>query len=209
MKITLFGATGQTGQLVLHRALAAGHEVTALARRPEAIVMQHSKLHVVKGDALNAADVERAIAGQEGVISTIGARTLKPDTICADSARLIIAAMQATGARRYITISGAGLGDNAGVIIERIVRPTLLKNVYADALAQDTLVQASDLDWTIVRPYRLTNGAGTNYVVSAQKFPSPLIIRSTSRADVATCMVRELNDTGYVRKIVFISSWAI
>jgi uncharacterized protein YbjT (DUF2867 family) len=37
MKLTVFGPTGSTGEQIVRQALAAGHEVTAVARRPEAI----------------------------------------------------------------------------------------------------------------------------------------------------------------------------
>lgn len=209
MKIALFGATGQMGHEILKRALPAGHEVTALARTPAKLDVQHPHLHVVQGDALKAEDVARVVQGQDAVISVIGARTLKRDTICEDTARNALAAMRQAGVNRLICISGAGLGDNAGFLIQNIVRPLLLKNVYADALAQDTLIQQSDLDWTIVRPYRLTNGAESNYQAAAKPFRSPLIIRMTSRSDVAAFMMREAVTPRYVRHIAYVSSRAI
>ncbi|GAC1504712.1 MAG: SDR family oxidoreductase [Ktedonobacteraceae bacterium] len=207
MKIALFGATGKTGGLVLGQALPAGLEVTAVVRNPAKLAMQHPNLHVVKGDALKLEEVQQGIRGQDAVVSVIGARTLKPDTICSDSARNIIAAMKSEGIRRFVCISGAGLGDNAGFIISYIFRPLILKNVYADALAQDALIQASGLDWTIVRPYRLDDGAATQtYKTSPFAFPSPLLLRYTSRVDVADFMVKEVQQGKFIQKIAFVST---
>jgi len=210
MKITLMGATGQTGSLVLSKLLAAGHDVTALVRTPSKMTVQDPNLRLVQGDVLKRDDVTQVVAGSDAVISVIGARTLKPDTICADSARIVIEAMHSTGARRFVCISGAGLNDNAGFIIQRIVRPLLLKNVYADAIEQDKLIAASELDWTIVRPYRLTTGAATaHYKVADQPFRSPIFLRWTSRADVADFMARESQANQHIQKITFISSGSL
>lgn len=207
MKITLMGATGQTGRLVLSKALAAGHDITALVRNPSKMTLQDPHLRLVQGDILRLDDVTQVVRGSDATISVIGSRTLKPDTICTDSARIVIDAMRMTGVRRFICISGAGLNDNAGFIIQHIVRPLLLKNVYADAVEQDKVIAASGLDWTIVRPYRLTMGAATTtYRVADHPFRSPVFLRWTSRADVADFMARESQENQHIQKITFISS---
>ncbi len=210
MNIALLGATGGIGRLVLDKALARGHQVTALARTPSKLDVQSPSLHISQGDALKPDDVQKVIGGQDLIISTIGARTLKPDTICEESARNVLSALAQTGVRRFICISGAGLGDNAGLIIEKIIRPLLLKNVYADALAQDALIKRSEIDWTIVRPYRLTNGPeSSTYQVARNPFRSPILIRMTTRADVADFMVKEAEERQYLHSIAFISSKGI
>ncbi len=87
MKISIFGATGLTGGHIVKLALDAGDEVTALARDPSKVGVTHPKLRVVQGDGTVAADVERAIAGQDAVIAAIGARTRKANTVRSDMAR--------------------------------------------------------------------------------------------------------------------------
>ncbi|HEV2659963.1 MAG TPA: NAD(P)H-binding protein, partial [Ktedonobacteraceae bacterium] len=70
--------------------------------------------------------------------------------------------------------------------------------------------QSSSIDWTIVRPYRLTDGEGTtHYKVASAPFPSPLIIRTTTRADVADFMVKELQARNFSKKIAFISTRSV
>lgn len=49
MKVTIFGGTGATGQLVIQKALSAGHSVTAFARTPSKISIQHVNLIVIDG----------------------------------------------------------------------------------------------------------------------------------------------------------------
>ena len=50
MKITIFGATGQIGHLLVTQALQASYDVTAYSRRPNALNMEHEKLQIVVGN---------------------------------------------------------------------------------------------------------------------------------------------------------------
>ena len=73
----------------------------------------------------------------------------------------IIDAMKAAQVSRLIWISSHGVGDSrgrSGFLFERIFVPLRLRAEFADKERQEALVTASDLDWTIVRPARLTNG---------------------------------------------------
>ena len=72
MRLTLFGATGRTGQHLLEQALAAGHEVTVLARDPSKVKSQNARLKTLTGNVQNTAQVEQAIADSECVISVLG-----------------------------------------------------------------------------------------------------------------------------------------
>ncbi len=72
LKLVVFGASGRTGVHVVEQALAAGHTVTAFVRNPSKISIQHPNPILFQGDVMDAAAVEEAIAGQEGVISALG-----------------------------------------------------------------------------------------------------------------------------------------
>src|SRR3569623_1809942 len=71
MKLVVFGATGGTGRCILDLALAAGHDVLALARKPEAIPLR-DHLAVEQGDVLVAEDVASAVQGADAVLSAFG-----------------------------------------------------------------------------------------------------------------------------------------
>ena len=160
MKIALFGATGKTGRLVLDRFLSQGHVVTVLVRTPAKLDIQHPNLHVHKGDALIAEDVTTIVRGQDAVVSTLGARSLKPDPICSVAVSTITSAMTQVGVKRFVSLSGVALGEKPGFVMT-IIRQLLLKNVYADAIESDAIIQRTDHEWTIVRPYRMTGGQST------------------------------------------------
>ena len=53
MKLVVFGATGNTGRNVVEQALEAGHEVTAVARKPPALKISHARLEVLRGDVMD------------------------------------------------------------------------------------------------------------------------------------------------------------
>ena len=72
MKLVVFGSTGGIGAQFVTQALAAGHEVTAVARRPSDILVRHERLEVVQGDVLAPEIVRQAVAGKEIVISALG-----------------------------------------------------------------------------------------------------------------------------------------
>ena len=71
MKIALFGATGSVGGYFLNKALAAGHDVTALVRSPEKLGAQLN-LSAVKGDVTNVSDVQNVIDQADIVVSCLG-----------------------------------------------------------------------------------------------------------------------------------------
>ena len=71
MNVALFGSTGGIGRATARALLAAGHRVTALARRPETLGANPG-LIVIGGDALNKADVARTLSGTDAAIVTLG-----------------------------------------------------------------------------------------------------------------------------------------
>jgi uncharacterized protein YbjT (DUF2867 family) len=102
--------------------------------------------------------------------------------------------MKAAGVSRLIWISSHGVGDargHSGFVFERIFMPLRLRAEVADKERQEAIVAASDLDWTIVRPARLTNGPATGRPRAQARLPVS-IRDSISRADVAQFAIHEL-----------------
>ncbi|MDX1521840.1 MAG: SDR family NAD(P)-dependent oxidoreductase, partial [Anaerolineae bacterium] len=71
-KVVVFGATGGVGRQLVAQALEQGHAVTAFARTPAKLDINHENLTVVQGDVMDAASVERAMQGQEAVLAALG-----------------------------------------------------------------------------------------------------------------------------------------
>jgi putative NADH-flavin reductase len=74
MKLLIFGATGGTGRALVQQSLAQGHEVTAFVRNPAKFRATHQNLRVAQGDILRYDTVERAVGGQDAVLSALGVR---------------------------------------------------------------------------------------------------------------------------------------
>jgi putative NADH-flavin reductase len=195
MKLIIFGATGGNGKYLVPQALEAGHDVTAVARRSEAITIQHKRLKVVQGDVFKPATIEPAMKDQDAVISTLGASDRGPTTVYSEGIANIIQAMRATGVRRLLCISATGL--EPGPLWQRLIAKPLLwaafKNSYTDLVRMETVVKASEVDWTIVRPPRLTDGPRTGqYHDAINKHLNDAMI--ISRADLASYMLSQLDN---------------
>ena len=202
MKVVIFGASGGTGRELLRQGLDAGHEVTAFVRDPAKLEVSHERLRVVRGDVKDAAAVAQAVAGQDAVLSALGPS--KPDfNSMTVGARHILEAMTRHGVRRLVTLTGAGVPDAND-------RPTLLHHVISfllkrisprvleDATRHVEQMRASDVDWTIVRAGRLTDGPKTGDVKVGWvgTGPKPFV----SRADAAAFMLREVGERRHVRQ---------
>src|SRR5688572_11660953 len=108
MKIVVFGASGGTGLEVVKQALDAGHLITAFVRTPSKVPIQHPNLTFIQGDVMDAAAVEKAIVGQEAVISVLGPVRPPVPHMMETAAKNIVAAMKKHGIRRIVSMTGAG-----------------------------------------------------------------------------------------------------
>lgn len=203
MKILIVGATRGIGRQLLEQALASGHSVTALARNPQRLAAQHERLRLLKGDILDPGPVAAATAGQDAVCCTIGVKTpWEQAGVFAEGTRQLLQAMKKAGVRRLMCVTGIGAGDSkghGGFLYDRIFYPLLLRAVYADKDRQESLIKASDVDWTIVRPGFLTNGPLTgNYRVLTEL--TGITAGRISRADVAHFILKELESKRHLRQ---------
>jgi len=202
MKLIVFGSTRGIGRQVVAQALDAGHQVTAIARNPGAMTMRHERLQVVCGDALEPDSFRQAVTGQDVVVSALGILTKEPTLFYSSSIANIMEAMHAARVRRLFCVS-AGATDPGGW--QRwIVKPILWQlhgEMYIDLLRMEAAVKASGLDWTILRPPRLTDDQRSGrYQVAINRH----LMRGVSipRADVADFVLTHLKDTTTYRGIV-------
>jgi putative NADH-flavin reductase len=203
MKLVVFGANGATGRLTTEQALARGHLVTAVTRRPGSFPVTGAGLRVVGADVLDAAAVDAVIAEQDAVISSIGLPYTKETVrVYSQGSANIIAAMRDHGLRRLVCVTSTGTtGEHAEgetFTFKRIIAPILLRlgrTIYEDMARMEKLVAASGLDWTVIRPAGLFDGnAVTDYRAEARRLPG----RFTSRADLADLLLREATGNDHI-----------
>ncbi len=210
-KLLIFGATGGTGRQLVEQALAQGYAVTAFARNPAAIPTKHVNLTIVQGDVMDCASVERAVQGQDIVLSAIGSPANKIGTVRSDGTRTIIRAMEKAGVRRFICQTSLGYGDSRDVLdrtpfyFKHLIVPFILRKGFADHALQEDYIKQSQLDWVIVRPGNLTDGNRTG--VYRHGFPATdkAVKVKVSRADVADFMLKQVRDDTYLGKTPGIS----
>jgi len=201
MKLAVFGATGTVGRHLVEQALAHGHEVTAFARRPAALKLEHAALTRRAGDVLDRDAVADAVAGHDAVLVALGAG--RKGTVRAVGTRHVIEAMSRHGVRRLICETTLGAGDSRAMLNffwKRIMFGLLLRPAYADHQAQEAAIQASGLDWTIVRPAAFTDGPATGRYRHGFTATAKDLTLKISRADVADFMLRQLTDDSYLRR---------
>lgn len=209
MQITVFGATGRTGQHVVEQALSAGHDITILVRDPSKVKWQDLRLKVLAGNVQNAEQVEQAVAGAEAVISVLGPTTNKPVYEISAGVAHILRAMQRQGVRRLVISAGAGVGDPNDApgpfnhLLNLLLR-LFARYAYEDMAQAVAKVRASDLDWTVVRAPMLTDGPRTGKIRVA--YVGKGMGSRISRADMADFILRQATDNTYLRQAPAISN---
>jgi len=208
MKIIVFGATGRTGKQIVQQALNAGHLVMAVARNPAALDITHPDLTIVKGDVLQLHSFENTLKGFDAVFSVIGKDATKPTTLYSQGVSNIMIAMQKNNVKRLIAMSAAAVVTNprlsfllkiATKILQRI-----LKHPFADILRMEKAIQRSNLDYTIVRPPKLTNKPLTGqYRFAINEWLAHCT--SISRADLAHFMIHIISDSKTYQSTIEIS----
>jgi putative NADH-flavin reductase len=221
MKLTIFAATGGIGRLLVDQAVDAGHEVTAVVRNPGRLTQN---VHAVTAD-LSAPDpkaLRGAVEGADAVLSAFGPSTRAQTGITASGTRAIVEAMQATGTRRIVVVSAAPVSTTAspgrphpprrdpgeGPLMRYIGGPMsklFLGRHFSDLAVMEDILRESGLDWTSIRPPRLTDKPMTGSYRTAveQNLKNGVY---ASRADVAHCMLRVLDDPTTIKQAIGIAA---
>ena len=203
MRLALLGGTGRIGRHLLTSTLAAGHEVTVLARDPAGLSGQPAAsgaLTVIGGGATDQAAVHAAVDGADAVLSALGPRGAKTPDLLGIAARNITAAMEKTGARRLICVSAAGAFIESDPDMGRLVKlilPRVFATNFADTREMEAAIAESGLDWTMVRAARLVNTPETGRYRVRPDYP-PQGGGKISRADVAHFMAAVLADGSWI-----------
>ena len=167
MKILLFGITGRTGSLVAAEAIKRGHKVVGIARDPKKVTVKD--VEIVAGTPYNFDTVRKAMIGCNAVIIALSTlpqsgglfgKVKSPLDIMSVSTTNAIRAMKEKDIKRIVVMTALGTGDSARELpsfITFIMNLTNIKYSYIDHDAQEKMLEKSDLDWTIVRPVRLTD----------------------------------------------------
>lgn len=201
MKVLVLGATGATGRLIVRDATAGGHHVVALVRAQANSNLPRAE--VIEGDVRDEGTLVSALSGCDAVVSALGTGMGFRDVdLLTVATRALVAAMTRTGVRRLICISALGVGDSrhhGGFVFDRLFQPLLLGPAYKDKDRQEAAIRTSPLDWVIVRPAMLTNGAPRGRVRATTDLDG-VNGGKIARADVAQFVVEQLTTDTWLRR---------
>jgi putative NADH-flavin reductase len=213
MKITIFGATGFSGQAILAEALKQGHEVTILVRDASKVQIKHKNLTIVEGNVLDPAAVVSVLRHQEAVIQCLGIGGKgdgKPNTFVSDATKIIVEEMQKHEVKRLIAISNVGAGNSRAFqpwFFTKIILPYFmkwLKVIIEDKNRMEPVIMNSGLDWTIVRCPNITDKKAKNTLHAS--LDGKKLKLSITLPDMARFMTDQLTDRSFVKQAPSISN---
>lgn len=204
MRLAVLGAAGRTGKLIVEQALGHGDDVIAL-QHERRLGIEHPRLTIVDGDARDFDAVRALVEGGDAVATALGRSSGAPRDLLESSAATLVHAMAEADVSRVAAVSAAGAfarTDRRLSLRFRALIATSLRASYDDLEAMERRFMASGLDWTIVRPYGLSDGELTGrYRISPDGALLPKASR-VSRADVAAFVLKALSTGAFARKAV-------
>jgi uncharacterized protein YbjT (DUF2867 family) len=166
-KILILGANGQLARHTTPFFLEKpGVQLTLYLRRANRLINPDpGRVTLVEGDVLDGNSLTVAMQGQDVVYANLAGAMEQ-------QARAIVNAMHATGVKRLIFISSMGIySEVPGEKYRSVLDP------YRDSAA---VIEASDLDYTILRPGWFTHENEINYQITQKVNPSrAMTCRST------------------------------
>jgi putative NADH-flavin reductase len=208
MNITIFGASGRTGQQLVSQALEKGHLVTAHVRRPDALNISHPNLKIITGTLDHTDRLKESINGADACFSVLGGNSLTRHSVeIMSGIDRIVTVMEECGVRRYIYLSSIGVGESRFYVsqpVRFLIADVMLRVPFADHNANEKRIFASSLQWTVVRPGSLTDGPKTgNLKHGSDKITIKGNVK-ISRANVASFMLEQLENSAYINKAVWL-----
>ena len=205
--LAIFGVSGRTGCELANIASVKGWEVRGLVRPTSVLEGDIGTCRIVKGNFDDLDRVIETIADSAAVCCLIGPRPPYKDVFCATATAAIIAAMKQTGCRRLICQTGAMIGPapNRSHPMEWAAR-TFARwhpEIARDREEQERLIETSGLDWTIVKPPRLTDSP-PRHRVQARSSLQVGLLSTISRADLAAFIFDEVQTGRFVRQRIFV-----
>jgi len=210
MKLTIFGATGVTGKLLVKQALEKGDQVIAYVRNPAKLDIKHERLTIIQGELADEEKIESALKGSDAVLSVLGPRGGSKSKPLTRGMEIIIAVMKKQGVRRLIVTSTLSAKDPHDLpefrakVLVALVR-LAMRTAYEEIVSLANTVRASDLDWTIVR-LTLLNNKPKSGKVRAGYLGKGEVGTWISRADIADFLLKQVTDTKYLQQAPAISN---
>ncbi|MBU5478388.1 NAD(P)H-binding protein [Eubacterium sp. MSJ-13] len=184
-KVVVFGAAGHTGKYITEKMKGEQDiELSVFVRNLAKFEgMDMSGVKIIKGDALNADDVKKAMEGQDVLLCSLEGDVLK-------MAQNIVSALDETSVKRIIWITGMGIHHE--ITGMRGVMLNMLAKKRPDYIEAADTIAASKADTTLLRCPGIKNGHNTKYFLTKEgEQPAH---KDIERAGIAQCMLDMIRD---------------
>jgi uncharacterized protein YbjT (DUF2867 family) len=187
-KIAVLGAGGQIAKLAIRQLLGSGmDELTLYLRHPKKVSdLANEQVSVTVGDVLDESLLTQTVRGQDVVYANLGGSDIEAQ------ARTVVSALDAAGVTRLIWISTLGIYDEVPGAFGAWNHSMLDGGYLETYAAAAAVIEASDLDYTIVRPAWLTNKDEVDYELTQKG--EPFKGTEVSRKSVADLVVQLVRD---------------
>ncbi len=192
MRILVIGAAGRTGQLVVQQAISRGHIIAALARRPERLGPLEAPHIATAGDATEPDLLHQVVRDQDAVICAVGSSPIL---------RALIPAMTDARVSRLVMTSSRSIFATKPKLLLDLVWWRFRK-LYADLTRAEGMLEASALDWSIVRATMLRDGPHTGVVHTDFQINATGGDWKLNRADYAMELLDVTEDPAMARRAV-------
>lgn len=211
MKLAILGSTGFVGKVLLKKALDRGHQVKTLVRSPEKLGEFKDRVEFIQGTVFEAADIEASVAGTEAVLSTVAPNQRHPQNpeMYKNAMENLVAALDKQNIKRFIHIGGAvhAGGENENWTVSRRMLRFFLTIVSKPSLIAKQLewevLKKSDLDWTLVRPPRVSKKEPAGNLLADEKNLAGLEIGVEELADF---ILDQIDSKNWIRKAPLVAS---
>lgn len=209
-RIVVFGAAGRTGKYIVQYGLEAGHHVTAFDRHPDTpYAITHPNFTHLVGDVYSEEDVEKAIEGQDVVISAIGTNQIDGPAVnlMSDGMKLFTAAMKKFGVKRVLAVGGlAVLQLNETMqLIDKPDYPAEYKTVGLGHNKVYKVFLETDLDWTFVCCPNIEDHARSGKYNVNKDYPAQGVF-AISTGNLADFILKEMEENKFVKSRVGIAN---
>jgi uncharacterized protein YbjT (DUF2867 family) len=201
VQVVIAGAHGKIGLRLVALLAGRGDVVTGVVRNSDHrgdVEQAGGTVAVVDLESATADELAVHLADADAVVFTAGAGpgsgVARKDTVDRAAAELLAEAARLAGVRRYLLVSSTGVDEPLDPERDEV----WAAYVKAKKAAEEAL-RATDLDWTILRPGRLTDDPGTGRVLLA---PPPVERADVTRDDTAAVLAALLDSPGSVGKVL-------
>ena len=210
MNVLIFGATGGIGRWAVEHAQRRGYHVTAYVRNASKMP-ECSGIKIIEGSITDAEKVKRALEGQDAVIWCVGIpmkrRLTSWDSL--EGHKVLLKAMSEAGVRRLVdwgtpSVHFGGDKKSFVTVVPGVLAGMALTDAKAEMVAIGNLLEASDIDWTMVRFMMPRDAPYTGQVKVG--FGDVRMNLAISREDIAAFMVGQVEDKTYIRSMPIIGS---